>query len=307
MFINHDQHCLIYQVEKEDTGLKVIDVMATRMKLSSRLIRAGKRQKTIKLNGYKVSVNAIVDPGDEIAIEIEHLPNTFEANALDFKVIFEDEDIIGVNKPPFLVVHPTKGHPQGTLANGLSYRQNENNEDYKIRFINRLDRDTSGIVLIAKNAFAQQVISEQMKANAVDKIYYALVKGKLPYQKGTMNYPIERESEDSIYRIVRPDGLPSVTHYEVLGESNGYQLVRLKLETGRTHQIRVHLAHEGAPIVGDHLYGTASDKIDRQALHCYKMQFASPRTDEPICLTADLPEDFITLLNETGLSQVDIF
>ncbi len=296
MFINDETLKLEYQVEAKEVGLKVIDVVASCMHISSRLIRKCKSNHNIFLNEEKTSVNKIVDEGDIITLMLDHDENTFEPNPIEINIAFENADMMAINKPPFLVVHPTKGHPEGTLANAISYYQYKSNQNFKTRFINRLDRDTSGIVLIAKNAYAQQFISEQMQKDEVDKIYYAVVKGVVKQECGTINEPIERAEEGDILRVVRPDGLPSITHYEVVERFKGYSLLRVKLETGRTHQIRVHLAHIGHGIIGDHLYGTLSDLIDRQALHCFEMSFKKPRGSEGVVVNAPLPEDINKLI-----------
>lgn len=296
MFINDETLKLEYRVEAKDEGLKVIDVIATSMNISSRLIRKCKSNHNILLNRKKTSVNRTVSTDDVITLMLDHDENTFEPNDIEIDILFETADMMAINKSPFLVVHPTKGHPEGTLANAISYYQYKSGQNFKTRFINRLDRDTTGIVLIAKNAYAQQFISEQMQNDEVDKVYYAVVKGCPADDKGTINEPIERADEGDILRIVRPDGLPSVTHYEVIERFKGYALLKINLETGRTHQIRVHLAHIGHGIVGDHLYGSTSELIDRQALHCAEMAFRKPRGNEPIRILAPLPNDMKTLM-----------
>lgn len=291
MFINKESLRLDYVVEAHDDGLKVIDVLATSMNISSRLIRKCKNHKNIWLNGNAGSVNRIVREGDVISMLLDHDENTFEPNPIPVKALYEDGDILAVEKQPFLVVHPTKGHPEGTLANALSYFQYQRGQNYKVRFINRLDRDTSGIVLIAKNAYAQQIISEQMQANLVDKVYIAIVEGVMVDERGTIDLPIEREEALDIKRVVIEDGLPSVTHYTVLERFKDATLVEIQLETGRTHQIRVHFSHIGHPVLGDALYGSSSTHINRQALHCHQMAFKPPREPEKICVTSDIPED----------------
>lgn len=300
MFINKETLKLAYEVETDDVGLKVIDVLATKMQVSSRLIRKCKNNKNILLNGIWGSVNRKVNVGDVITLMLDHDENTFEPNPIPVSVIYEDADVLVVNKPPFLVVHPTKGHPYGTLANAVSHYQYEQNQNYKIRFINRLDRDTSGVLLIAKNAFAQQIVSEQMKQGRVDKAYYALVLGCVKDDDGTIDLPIDREQEEDIKRVVMEDGMASVTHYKVVERFSEHTLVKIQLETGRTHQIRVHFAHIGHPVLGDALYGEASDLINRQALHCYEMAFLPPRASAPLVARAELPEDFLSAIKSMG-------
>lgn len=292
MFINNESLRLDYQVEPEEVGLKIIDVMATSMNLSSRLIRKCKSNGNIYLNKKNGSVNRAVALGDIISVLMDHDENTFEPNPINIVTLYEDGDMLIVDKPPFLVVHPTKGHPEGTLANAISHHQYVLGQNYKVRFINRLDRDTSGIVLIAKNAYSQQIVSEQMQANTVDKIYHAIVEGVLTDDSGTIDLPIDREAEMDIKRVVIASGLPSVTHYEVLERFDNHTFIQIKLETGRTHQIRVHFSHIGHPILGDVLYGNPSDLISRQALHCYEMRLKPPRISNRIHVVCELPEDF---------------
>ncbi len=296
MYINKESLRLEYQVETQEAGLKVIDVLATSMNISSRLIRKCKNHKNIFLNNKNGSVNRIVQTGDVIAMMLDHDENTFDPNPINVEILYEDCDMMAVAKPPFLVVHPTKGHPEGTLANALSYHQYQQGQNYKIRFINRLDRDTSGIVLIAKNAYAQQIISEQMQADEVGKSYYAIVEGVLKEDKGTIDLPIDREAELDIKRIVIDSGLQSVTHFEVVERFEKHTFIKIELETGRTHQIRVHFSHIGHPILGDTLYGKPSEWIDRQALHCFEMSFKSPREHEKIAVKCKIPKDIDDVL-----------
>lgn len=306
MFINKESLRLDYEVEDKDSGLKVIDVLATSMNISSRLIRKCKNHKNILLNNKSGSVNRMVYRGDVISMLLDHDENTFDPNPIEVIALYEDGDVLVVDKPPFLVVHPTKGHPEGTLANALSHFQYLRGQNYKIRFINRLDRDTSGIVLIAKNAYAQQIVSEQMQSNLVDKKYLAVVEGIVEQDEGTIDLPIEREMELDIKRIVIDSGMPSVTHYKVLERYDSHTYLEIKLETGRTHQIRVHFSHIGHPILGDHLYGHKSNLIDRQALHCREMAFKPPREADKISVIAELPEDMRHLLKELGSNRSEL-
>jgi len=303
MFINQETLKLEYEVETSSKEASVIDIMATEMNLSSRLIRKCKQNKSVYLNDKKCSVNAFVKKGDIIKLILDHDENTFEANPIEVNIIYEDGDILAVDKPPDLVVHPTKGHPEGTLANALSYYQYQMKCNYKIRFINRLDRDTSGIVLIAKNAFGQHYVSEQMQNNEVEKLYYAIVENCFDTLSGVINEPIDRIDPTDIRREVIATGMPSITHYEVLSQNKHFAFVRLLLETGRTHQIRVHLSYIGHPIVGDSLYGQSSELISRQALHCYEVSLNSPRVNEKIVVKADIPPDMVTVLTKLELNQ----
>jgi 23S rRNA pseudouridine1911/1915/1917 synthase len=197
------------------------------------------------------------------------------------------------------VVHPTKGHPDNTIANGLVNYINKTRQSFKIRFINRLDRDTSGLLMIAKNPFAQQELSNQMIKNVVEKKYLAVVYGIIEKDYGIIDEPIGRTEKDSIHRKVIESGQRSITHYEVVERYKNASLVRLTLETGRTHQIRVHMKHIGHPLIGDELYGYVDNElIDRQALHSETLKFYQPRTGEEKFVKAEIPEDIKNLITK---------
>jgi 23S rRNA pseudouridine1911/1915/1917 synthase len=297
MLVDFDSDSLIYEISREEAGLPVSEILTEKMKMSSRGIRKAKSKKMLTRNGKKTTASELVLQGDRIKVEFEKEKNIFEPEeAIAIDVVYEDCDVLVINKQPFVVVHPTKGHPTGTIGNGVAYYFSQVGDDRKIRFINRLDRDTSGLMLIAKNAYAQQSISNQMIENRVKKGYRALVSGHLSEEEATLNFPIDRENEGDILRKVLPDGLPSVTHYKVLKAFDAYTYVEIILETGRTHQIRVHFSHIGHTLVGDELYGGNHDYINRQALHCYEMAFDQPRTGKRICLTCPCPKDMSDLL-----------
>lgn len=281
----------------EQSRCKVIDIMSQSMQLSVRRIREAKRCKKVLLNGQSVSVNAVVQSGDEVRIQCLEEKNIFPPEPLAVEIIYENEDLLVVNKPPFLVVHPTKGHPSGTLGNALAYYQQKQGQDYKIRFINRLDRDTSGLMMIAKNAYAQHEISKQMRGRQVVKKYIAVVEGAVSEEKGVISAPMGRQAEDDIRRSVFEGGADAITHFEVLQRLNHYTVLSLVLITGRTHQIRVHMQHIGHPIVGDTLYGQESKLIKRQALHCVYLAFELPFAKTPIKCHAPLPQDIQQLID----------
>jgi len=291
-------HVLEYIAVQSDAGMKLMDVLHQSMELSGRMIRRSKKEKAIKLNAQRVSLNSRIRKDDLITIEMAMEPNIFEPEDIPVNVVYEDADLLIVNKQPFMVVHPTKGHPHGTLANGIAKYFLDEGLDIKIRFINRLDRDTSGLMMIAKNPFAQTVISEQMIANEVTKEYLAIVHGQVDLDAGTIDAPIGLENEDDIERKVLTDGKDCVTHYEVVQRYPNATLIKIQLETGRTHQIRVHFRHIGHPLFGDVLYGGDQEKINRQALHCTRMVFKLARPSELIELRADMPADMKLLLEK---------
>jgi 23S rRNA pseudouridine1911/1915/1917 synthase len=207
------------------------------------------------------------------------------------------------DKQPGLVVHPTKGHSDGTLANGIMRHMQMRGEAYKIRFISRLDRDTSGILLVGKNAHTQTDFARQAAAGEVYKGYVAIVCGRL-CGSGRIDLPIDLEQDGAIKRTVREDGYPSVTEYESVqgfaAAGAEYTLLKLRLLTGRTHQIRVHLAHIGHPVLGDTLYGTPSVLIDRQALHAEVLRFSHPKDGRALAFEAEMPPDMRAILQNSS-------
>ncbi len=296
--MNYKTHVLEYETVQSDAGMKLMDVLHQSMELSGRMIRRSKKEKAIKLNSQRVSLNSRIRKGDIITIEMAMEKNIFDPEDIPVQVVYEDADLLIVNKQPFMVVHPTKGHPYGTLANGIAKYFLDEGLDIKIRFINRLDRDTSGLMMIAKNPFAQTVISEQMIANEVTKEYLAVVHGRVENDKGTINAPIGLENELDIERKVLQDGKACVTHYEIVERYENATLVKIQLETGRTHQIRVHFRHLGHALFGDVLYGGNHELINRQALHCTRMVFKLARPSEQIELHAELPDDMKLLIEK---------
>jgi len=300
-------HIIAYTVEPEDDGKKIIDMMATRMSMSTRLIRKCKQEKQATLNGVPESVNVRVQSGDRIEIHLTQDPNIFPPEDIPVDVVFEDADVLVVNKSANLVVHPTKGHPYGTLGNAIAWYASERRDIYKIRFVNRLDRDTTGLMIVAKNGYAQQFISDRMQDDQVEKRYLALVHGCPEPKEGTVDAPIERLNPDDILRQVLDDGKPSVTHYRVVADLGVAALLELTLETGRTHQIRVHMAHLGHPLYGDPLYGRDEDDgFTRQALHAWKLTFEAPRSGL-LELKAPIPEDMRMLLDRLGWEPEEEF
>lgn len=291
---------LIFKVEEEYEELKIRDYLKQYCDLSGRFIRGAGKGNRIKVNGEVVRLNYIVKKGDEVKIKVtKEESQNIEPEKMDIDVIYEDMDVIVVNKRPGMVVHPTKSHPTGTLSNGLIYYFREKGEKCIVRLVNRLDMDTSGLVIIAKNQYAHMALSRDMQANKLEKGYLAICHGNSENKKGTINEPIGRPTLDSIKREVMEEGQKSITHYNVIESYNEGELVELKLETGRTHQIRVHLSHLGHPIYGDILYGREEKEfINRQALHAYKLIFPHPKTGEEISLDCEMPEDMKELVSK---------
>lgn len=291
-----------YIIKEDDEGLKVKELMKRRFGFSSRLMRKLKVQGGVELNGAFVKLYEKGKAGDTLTVELPEETSEFEPENIKISVLYEDDDLLLINKQPGYVVHPTKGHANHTIANGLMQYMIDTDQSFKIRFINRLDMDTSGVLLIGKNSHCQDDFSKQAAENKVEKKYTAIVKGLVKEDAGTVDEPIGLEEVDHVRRTVRDDGYPSVTHYRVLERyEKGYTMVELLLETGRTHQIRVHMAHLGHPVVGDVLYGKQEDLlIERQALHAKSLSFLHPVSRRPMTVEAPLPQDMQRLMEKLG-------
>ncbi|MGI6206394.1 MAG: RluA family pseudouridine synthase [Anaerovoracaceae bacterium] len=288
-----------YTVTEKDRDATVRQIMKRRLGFSSRLTAKFKRGLgDVKRNGVPVRTFAEVIPGDVIEITMPSEQSHFDPQDIPVSTIFEDDDLIVLNKQPGLIVHPTKNHPDHTLANGIMKHMLDRGERYKIRFVNRLDMDTSGVLVVAKNAFSQNALAKMMKRDQVRKYYCAIVDGIIEEDEGTIDAPLGREPGETVKRAVVEGGSPSVTHYRVIERfGSGYTYIALRLETGRTHQIRVHMAYKGHPVTGDPLYGSSSAAvIARQALHARRIVFQHPVSGELIDAEAPLPDDMEDLL-----------
>ena len=275
---------------RANKNIKINDYLKERG-VSSRLIRRSVKSENIYLNGKLIKKNKKLKVNDIISLRFEdEEPNgKVEKKALD--ILYEDDDLILINKEPFMVTHTAKDDSDGTLLNYLLGYFDENKIKRKVRFVNRLDRDTSGIVVACKNSFTQDKISGDFR-DKVEKKYLAICSGIFKEKEGIIDAPIAT-SEDNIRREVNyVIGKKSITSYKVLEEYDKMSLVMLTLYTGRTHQIRVHLSHLGHPIIGDSLYGEKSELINRQALHSYSIKFKLPRNDKEIEIFAKVPKDF---------------
>lgn len=299
MFRKEDQKYNIISYINEDENLTLKEVLLDKLNFSVRSLSKMKRYKTVKVNNKYIRPGDKINKGDLIEVKIEEDMADFKPQDLKLPILYDDFDIIMVNKPPFMVVHPTKSHFENTIANGVTHYVVEKSENVKIRFVNRLDMNTSGLVIVAKNPYAQFVLSSDMKEDKVEKMYIAVVKGVVKEDFGTINEPIYRPTDDSIKRIVHEEGQPSVTHFEVVERLKDATVLKLKLETGRTHQIRVHLNHIGHGIIGDELYGHVDENlINRQALHAFSLKFKQPRTREDLEFNAPLPKDMEELIEK---------
>ncbi len=288
-----------YVVTKQDSDLSVSGILRRRTTFSMRLRTKLKQQNLIFLNGETVDIRVIPKVGDVITVTLPEETSDFIAEDIPIHTVFEDEHILVLNKQAGVITHPTKTQPSHTLANGLMKYMQDANQSFKIRFVNRLDMDTTGLLIVAKTAQAQENISGQMKADTTEKRYQAVVHGVVEKDAFTIDLPVGRPDPESPKRaVMAAGGDPSVTHVRVLERFAAHTLVELRLETGRTHQIRVHMSHIGYPLVGDTLYGESSPLINRQALHSCRLAIDHPTTKERLTLETPLPEDIQALLGK---------
>ncbi|EPY2273849.1 RluA family pseudouridine synthase [Clostridium sporogenes] len=293
---------LIFVVKEINHNIDIKDYLKEIENLSGRFVRKAVRDGRIFVNGEKVIKKHKLAQDDLIEIymqEDEH--QNIEPEDMNIKIVYEDSDIIVINKRPGMVVHPTKSHPTGTLSNGILHHFKKNGEKSIVRLVSRLDRDTSGLIIVAKNQFSHMRLASDMSKDSFRKIYIAVVHGSMKEKEGRINLPIYKEENESIKRIVDERGQESITTYEVLEELSKGSVVKLELETGRTHQIRVHMSHLGHHLYGDSLYGKGEEEkeyIERQALHAYKLEFPHPRTGNILKLQCSLPEDIKNLIEK---------
>lgn len=256
------------------------------------------------VNGSRVKAGALVHPGDVIAGEIpEPKPISAEPQDIPIDIIYEDHDLLVVNKPRGLVTHPAAGSPDGTLVNALLYHTQDLSGiggELRPGIVHRLDKDTSGLLVVAKNDFSHRILSEALQAHHFSKRYLALVQGDMRQESGTIDAPLARSRRDYRKMTVDPAGRPAVTHWKVKERFGKYTLLEIDLETGRTHQIRVHMRHAGHPVAGDPLYGAEEDPLhlNGQFLHAGQLCFDHPANLERMCFEAPLPESLEAVLKK---------
>ena len=256
--------------------------------------------------GKKAKKNDKLNIGDEIALTIpEPKEVDIQAKEIPLDIVYEDEDVVVINKPKGLVVHPAAGHQDDTLVNGLLYAMGDSlsgiNGELRPGIVHRIDKDTSGLLAVAKNDLAHTVLASQLKDHSMHRVYDAVVVGSFREDSGTVDAPIGRHpSERKKMCVIARNSKEAVTHWEVVKRYRGYTHIRCKLETGRTHQIRVHMAHIGHPILGDMVYGHKKAELgqDSQCLHAGQLCFAHPRDGRPILVFAELPAYFKEVLKK---------
>ncbi len=272
---------------------------------SSRIIKDIKyNPHGILIRNKKVTVQKQLKRGDRLTVYIrEKEQSAVVPTNLPLDIVYEDRDVIVCNKSPFMATHPSQDNFDNTLANALAYYFKQKNDDCTIRSVNRLDKNTSGIILIAKNALAAGILSDDLKEKRITREYIAIVEGCVKDDSGTVDAPIAREDGSTIKRCVDFEkGERAVTHYTVLKRGADFSCVKLILETGRTHQIRVHMSHIGHAVAGDFLYGTEfSGGINRHALHSANITFTHPITKQQMYFEAPIPNDMEKLYETIGI------
>jgi 23S rRNA pseudouridine1911/1915/1917 synthase len=281
-------------------GMLVRDYLLSVRAFSRQLIKQVKFTKGILLNGEYVTVREKVKSGDELTVRFppEQRGERLISEHITLDILYEDDALMVINKPAGIAVMPSANQPSGTLANGLIAYYERHELPYTAHIVTRLDRDTSGLMLVAKHQYSHSLLAQSQDKNEVKRTYQAIVEGHLKVQQSTINEPIARKPGSIIERMVSKEGKEAITHYRVIRKYLHHTLVELQLLTGRTHQIRVHMAHIGHPLAGDDLYGGSLNKMNRQALHCVKLSFQHPFTLEPINVTHPFPATLLNTLRE---------
>lgn len=267
---------------------------------AQKLLEAGQ----VLMNGRPVKKNEKLKTGDELELELpEAQPVDIQPENIPLDVVYEDDDVIVINKPKGMVVHPAVGHWSGTLVNALMYHCRDSlsgiNGDLRPGIVHRIDMDTSGLLIVAKNDFAHQNLADQLQDHSLARTYQCVVVGGMREDSGTIDAPIGRHPTDrKKMTVTEKNSRHAVTHWRVLERFSGYTLLECKLETGRTHQIRVHLSWRNHPIVGDMVYGHKKPELglDSQCLHARELTFRHPRTGEPVTVSCPLPDYFEQVL-----------
>ena len=291
---------LTLRTTETDAGGRLDAYLAANLEATTRsaavkLIEGGQ----VQVNGKVPAKNYKLRGNEEIAVELpDPEPIALVAQDIPLDIVYEDADVIVVNKPKGLVVHPAPGHPDGTLVNALMFHCGDSlsgiGGELRPGIVHRIDRDTSGLIIAAKNDLAHQGLSNQLQDHTLSRVYHCIVTGNLREDSGTVDAPIGRHPVDRKKMAVVSDGRRAVTHWRVLERFQGFTYVECRLETGRTHQIRVHMAHTGHPILGDTVYGNkkAVPGLQGQCLHAVGLRFIHPRTGEPVELSCGLTEEF---------------
>ncbi|WP_285767567.1 RluA family pseudouridine synthase [Peribacillus sp. SI8-4] len=297
--MSNQNFSLTWSVFEEDSG-SLLREFLNKCDISKRALTDIKfKGGSILVNGSSVTVRERIEAGDVVTVIFppEQASGGLLPEPIFLDVKYEDEFVLVVVKPPSMNTIPSREHPNGSLANGLAGYYKKKGIQATIHIVTRLDRDTSGLVLIAKHRHIHHLLSEQQKMRQVKRRYQAIAEGIVAGPESVIDAPIGRKSTSIIEREVRDDGRHARTLYEVLAHTRSHTFLKLELQTGRTHQIRVHMAHIGHPLAGDDLYGGSRAEIDRQALHCFELRFLHPFTKKMMLFQEELPQDMKDLLN----------
>ena len=291
---------LLHFIVQNNNYSNINQILKQELNISSRLLQKLINSKHVYLNNNIVDTRISVKLNDVISVNLDfdEESENIIPQKMDLNIIYEDDAVLIINKPPKIAIHPSILHYNESLANGVKYYFDEINLHRKIRPVNRLDFNTSGLVLFAKNQYIQECLISQMKNHTFYKEYIAVVSGNFKEKSGIINLPIARKENSIIERCISEAGQNAITHYEVLQEFTDISVVKCILETGRTHQIRLHMSAIGHPLIGDSLYGITSNFIDRQALHSSKISFIHPISKEHMSFECNLPEDIQSFLNK---------
>ena len=292
-----------YRITKENEGLTISDFLKKQGYSHAVIVQLKRTKESILLNGTWEYMNRRLTADDLLFVHLEENEGSLGIAPIPFplSICYEDKDILVINKPSDMPIHPSMNHHENTLANAVCYYYKNQNIPYTFRCANRLDKDTTGLTILAKHMLSSAILNSEVSLRNIHREYIAIVEGKTE-ETGTINAPIGRKDGSTIERqIDYRNGETAITHYKRIAFKDGLSLIGLKLETGRTHQIRVHMKSIGHPLIGDFLYHPDFSKIKRQALHSYRLTFSHPITKEPLCFTAPLPEDMQSLFPDTLL------
>lgn len=286
-------------IEAPLEGKTLEDILKQDLFISGRMIQRLTRQKGLFLNRKVPFLKKKVKTGDFLRVLVgDKEEGSLVPENIPIDVVYEDEEVLVVNKQAGLIVHPIKPGQTGTLAHGIAFYWLSKGVTGKVRPVHRLDKDTSGLLLMANNSYIHQLLDRQLREQTIKRTYLTIVQGRLEEKKGTIREPIGQDPQHPVKRKVTPKGEEAITHYEVVEEFHEASLVSVELETGRTHQIRVHFDHIGHPVLGDSLYGKKHPWIQRQALHAHRLEFIHPFREEKLSFEQPVPEDMQKLLEK---------
>ena len=290
-----------YIIDEDSSGLRVEQFLRRKRYSGQNLSEIKRMPKSILVNGVHYYMRQELSTGDHLQVRICETQNSekIPPTKLALDIIYEDEDLLVLNKPAGMPIHPSLNNYTNSMANALAYYFQSQGKPFIFRCCNRLDRDTSGLTIVSKHLVSGSILSDMTKYREVHREYLAIARGSVTPSEGTIQAPLGRKEGTIIERTVDWEhGEDAVTHYKVVKEANGHSLVSLRLETGRTHQIRIHMKYLGYPLIGDYLYNPDMEYMTRQALHSHHMEFTHPITGEHMSFTAPLPEDMARVMQE---------